>query len=356
MVKKLLFILASVLIGFMLITSSYYTCFMKTFQKFSGEVVEAGNYEEAGRYYSFAFDYANAFYKGPQEDGAHIDVYPALNVTTRTTTKEDKTSVTYETLEKCIQISIYHLPETFATADKAASGEEAATKGGVELVYGDKTVFFPFVIENKPDDVNDDESYYSYIEYYGYFPFTVYEIDYNQALTTAEIALDSKVDSLKIVDGNGEVKYELSLNASLFGTEFHSKYTEDLNAYNALRESNAITGETSTDELSALVNKVNQIGTDNQYQVQHKVDIITKSNNFRFRLGMIIGIFLALDFLLGFLLFRKKKPSRFVPRRPMPTAPTNGVKLNYQPEQFSRKDFIDAEEVVEENSKEETAE
>ena len=347
MLKKALFILTSVLLGFLIITNGYYIVFYNVFQKFTEEVVAEGNYLEAGKYYSYSFDYDNAFYNADMEDGTHIDMYSALNIYARDHKKDDETTVQYETIESCIQFAIFNLPEEFALADKAKVEGEEEVKGKVELVYGDKTVPFYFM-------PRENESYYSYTEYYNFLPFTIHYDDYVSKLTAAEVALDNTTTAIKIYDGNNDTVYTLDVKVQLFSTGFHNNYYETITKYNNLKKTDAINGTTS-EEYETIINSINKITVDNKYAQQHNVDIIFKSKAFGLRLGLMIGIFLVLDFTIGFLLFRKKKPAKFVPRKPMmskPTTPKEGPKLNYQPEQFSRKDFID----MNENASEDTAE
>ena len=346
MLKKALFILTSILLGFLIVTNGYYIVFYNVFQKFTEEVVAEGNYLEAGKYYSYSFDYDNAFFKGDFEDGTHIDMYSALNIYARDYQKDENTKVQGETIESSVQFAIFNLPEDFALADKGKVEGEEEVKGKVELVYGDKTVAFYFM-------PRENESYYSYSEYYNFLPFTIHYLDYVTRLTEAEIALDTPTSAIKIYDGNNDTVYTLDVQAKLFDTNFHNYYYETIEKYNALKKADALSGETS-EGYETIINSINKITTDNKYAQQHNVDIIFKSKAFIIRLGLMLGIFLALDFTIGFLLFRKKKPNKFVPRKPMmskPTAPKNGPKLNYQPEQFSRKDFIDANETVAEDAK-----
>lgn len=343
MIKKLLFILTSVLVGFLLVTNGYYICFYNVFQKFTEEVVSEGNYLEAGKYYAYSFDYENAFYNADLEDGSHIDMYSALNIYARDEKKDDST-VQYETIESTIQFSMFNLPADFSFTEATPAEGETAVKGGVELVYGDKSVFFYFM-------PREEESYYSYAEYYNFLPFTIHYADYVAKLTEAEIDLNSTTTDVKVYDAVNDTVYSLGVKAQLFNTDFHNNYYELVTRYNDLKKSDALNGTTS-EEYETLINNINQITTDNNYAKQHNVNVVLKSQAFIVRLGLMIGIFLVLDFAIGFLLFRKKKPAKFVPRKPMMSKPVtnNGPKLNYQPEQFSRKDFVEAEEVVTEET------
>lgn len=341
MIKKVLFILTSILIGFMLVTNGYYICFYNVFQKNTEKVVAEGNYLEANKYYAYSFDYDNAFFSKPFEDGTHIDMYSALNIYARDIKKEDGTSVQYETIESSIQFAIFNLPEDFALADPAPAEGQTAIKGGVKLLYdGDKSVFFEFM-------PRENESYYSYSEYYNFLPFTIHYADYISKLAVAEIDPTSMVKSVVIYDGPNDSSYTLDINAVLFDTQFHNSYYETITKYNDLKKKDALEGTTS-EEYETIINSIAQITTDKGFEKQHNVDIIFKSGAFIWRLGLMIGIFLVLDFAIGFLLFRKKKPGKFVPRKPMMSKPANnnGPKLNYQPEQFSRKDFIDADDTL----------
>ena len=347
MLKKALFILTSILIGFLLVTNGYYICFYNVFQKLTLEAVENNDYKEAGKYYAYSFDYDNAIYSETLEDGTHIDIYPALNIYARDAKKDD-TTVQYSTIESSIQFALFNLPSEFALADKTVSEGETAVKGGVKLEFGDKSVFFAFM----PSDL---ESYYSYAAYYNFMPFTIHYVDYVSKMTEAGIDLNA-VPTIQILDGDNDSVYTVVCETALFDTDFHNAYYDTVTQYNELSKKDALEGTTS-EELTTLVETINKTTDDNGFVKQHSVEIVTKSNAFYIRLGLMLGAFLVLDFLIGFLLFRKKKPTKFVPRKPMMSKPvSNGPKLNYQPEQFSRKDFIDAEETVTEEVVEETNE
>ena len=342
MLKKALFILTSILIGFLLVTNGYYICFYNVFQKNTEKAVAAKNYEEAAKYYAYSFDYDDKYEYSDEASGVHIEFYSALNIYARNYEKEDKTKVQYETLESTIQFAMFHLPEDFALTDKVVAEGETPVKGGVELVYGDKTVFFEFM-------TSELESYYSYAEYYNFLPYTIHYADYVSKLTEKGIALDATTTNIKIYDGEKDTVYELGAQKKLFDTEFHKAYAEVINEYNETKKQDAIK-ETTSENLTTLVENINKITEEKGFEKQHTVDIIFKSSAFIVRLSLMLGTFLVLDFLVGFLLFRKKKPvNKFVPKRPMGAQKGNGPKLNYQPEQFSRKDFVDVndEEVSE---------
>ena len=347
MIKKALFILTSILIGFMLVTNGYYICFYNVFQNFTEEAVEAKDYEDAAKYYAYSFDYENV-YKADMEDGTHIEFYSALNMYARDAVKEDETKVQYETLESTIQFALFHLPEEFALTDKTVSEGETPVKGGIELVYGDKKVFFEFM-------PSETESFYSYAEYYNFLPYTIHYADYVSRLEKEGIDVNSITSNILIYDGNNDTVYDLNVQKALFDTEFHAAYYDTITKYNDLKKADALSGETS-EEATTLVETISKVADDKGFEKQHTVDVIFKSGAFYWRIGLMIGAFLVLDFLIGFLLFRKKKPSKFVPRKPMMSKPAinNGPKLNYQPEQFSRKDFIDAQEEVNEEVAEES--
>lgn len=343
MIKKALFILTSILVGFMVITNGYYLCFYNVFQKFTEETVANKEYEEAGKYYSYSFDYNDLYYNQEQEDGTYIEVYPALNMYARTAKNEDNKEVNYDTMESGVQFSFFHLSSDFATVDKDLKAE-TPVRGGVELVFGDKTAFFPFAM-------SETDTYYMYIAYYGYFPFTIYHADYVSELGKIGVSVDTVPTNIKVYDGDGEVEYEIKVTKALFNNEFHKSYFEAITAYNKEKENDAIKGTTS-ENYEDLVKAINDITTNKQYSVQHSVDIIFKSSKFGWSFGLTLGAFFALDFLIGFLLFRKKKTPKFTPRRPMVTPQQNTPKLNYEPQQFSRRDFLEAEEVVEETKEE----
>ena len=346
MLKKILYIIVSFLVGFMLLSSIVVTNFYSVFQDLIAEDVTNKEYSSAERFFSRVVD-ENKFYSAEYE-GTTIEVYSALNDNIKFVYDSEgkKTDTTYYTLESSIQFTLFHLPEDFALVDNTTD-ENNKKQGGIKLVLGDAgTVFFPFV--------TDAVDYYSFVTSYSYLPLSIAYDDYVAALNAASISLDAKITRAIIIDGDGEEEFNISFTAGkypTFNTKFHTDFIDILVRYNKVQLQNAKGEEVDNAETNKIVEDYNAVLANNAgYLPQHDFSVIYSSADF---LLPVIGaalIFLVLDIVLGWFIFRKKKASTYVPpyKAKQQTTPVR------QPEQFSRDVFNVEEDNVVETPAEET--
>lgn len=339
MLKKILYIIVSFLVGFMLLSSIVVTNFYSVFQDLIAEDVKNKEYSSAERFFSRVVD-ENKFYSAEYE-GTTVEVYSALNDNIKFVLDSEgkKTDTTYYTLESSIQFTLFHLPEDFALVDNTTD-ENNKKQGGVKLVLGDAgTVFFPF----KTEAVD----YYSFATSYSYLPLSIAYDDYVAALNAASISSDATITGAVIIDGDGEEEFNVLFTAGkypTFNTKFHTDFVDILTRYNKVQLQNAKGEEINNEETNKIVEDYNAVLENNtDYLQQHNFNIIYGSVDFLLPVIGAAVIFLALDILLGWFIFRKKKTPRYVPpyRAKQPTTPVR------QPEQFSRDVFNVEEDVVE---------
>ena len=340
MLKKVVFIVASLFVGLLLIINSIGSSFSQQVVKQAKNAVEEKKYADAERFVAYALDLNNMFYKGDLENGTHVEIFSSISTKTVTETSgegEDATVNSYNIMQDCIQIALFHLPETFALEDKTVAEGETPIKGGVTFNLSDETSFFvPFVGTNY--------NYFTYVQYYSFLSGFVYYDDFASQLEGKTVA------SIEVLDGNGTSFCTITEFAKpvSFATDFHNEYHNLINQYNELSLAyNAETDKTKQEELKNQIQKVYDdievISNSGRYIKQHDVDIIYKSSGYIWSIILTVVIFLAIDGLLGFLLFRKRKAPAYVPRKPMTYGQTVN-KPTSQPEQFSRKDVFDVEE------------
>ncbi len=336
MLKKILYIAASFLVGFMLLSSIVVTNFYSVFQDFVAEDVKNEEYSSAERFFSRVVD-ENKFYSA-LHDGAYIEVYSALNDSIKFVYEEkegklEKTETTYYTLESSIQFSLFNLSDDFALVDDTTNSEDVK-KGGVKLLLGDnETLFFPFVTETI--------DYYSFASSYSYLPLSISYSEYVEALGDKT---NVTITGASIIDGNGVEQFTISFdNNPTFDTKFHNDFYEILERYNKLQEENAKGNEINDDEANKIVTDYEAVLSANPtYLEQHDFNLIYGSFDFLFAVILSAVIFLALDILLGWFIFRKKKPAKYIPPSQTKTQTTR------QPEQFSRDVFnLEEDDVVE---------
>jgi hypothetical protein len=340
MLKKILYIIVSFLVGFMLLSSIVVTNFYSTFQGLIVDEVNNKEYTNAERFFSRVVD-EKKFYSLEQE-GTMIEVYLALNDNIKPVYDEEgkATSTTYYTLDSCLQFSLFNLPDDFALVDNKTD-EANKKQGGVKLVLGDNgSLFFPFV--------NELVDYYSFVASYSYLPFSIPYEDYVAALDKADIDLKAAITSAVVIDGDGEEEFVVEfapVNRPTFNNQFHHQFIDILTRYNKVQLQNAKGEEVDTEETKKIVEDYNAVLEKNPgYLQQYDFSVIYSSSDFLLPVIGAAVIFLALDVLLGWFIFRKKKASTYVPpyKAKQTQAPTR------QPEQFSRDVFnVEEDDVVE---------
>ena len=360
MLKKILYVVASLIIGFLVIITSVFTNFNSVLFNNTATAVADKEYMTAERYFSQVIN-EDKFFVGDFEN-THVEVYSAINDRSNVVYDAEgkKTTTTYYTLESSIQISVFHLPEAFTLEDKyEEDGKTLISQGGVELSFvgEEKSVLFPYY--------SDKVDYYTNYSSYSFLPLSIFYLDYVTALTEKEISLDAVIDTLTIYDGDHDVTFTVEFEegkTASFDTTFHNAFHETLTRYNKIQKEEAerslANKELSEEETEAL--KAEAIDIEAKYSdafktgtyvKQHAPSVIYESADFLVPTITSAVIFLAIDILLAWYLFRKKKVPTYVPanRKTQTAAPAR------QPEQFSRELFEVQEDVVETTAEEVTS-
>ena len=334
MLKKVLYILASITLGFLLITYAIYYDFYAVFKTFTSQAVASQKFIEAEKYYSNVFD-KNYFYDNTfdLEDGKKttVHIYSSVNDSMRYVKDEDgkQTSKYYYTLESSIQFSFFNL-ESFTETSKTDANGVILAQAGVELTYDLGTIFFPFITE----EIN----FFNYVEYYSFLPLNIFYDDLCHTLGV-EDATNVKFTSGRLVDGNGDTKLVFNFsNPISFDTELHNAYYPKLKDYNLYQADLDNKIENKTELLTKLTEEIKALNSDGKYEKQHSVDIIYKSAKFITTMVLVVVVYLAIVAAIGYLLFRKRnKPAKFVPKN------AGSIHTTITPQQFSRDDIFGEE-------------
>lgn len=344
MLKKVLYILASFVVGFLLIMT---VITFNSYAVLQGNIAESAankNYLDVSKYFSGIFDYENKYTEEvPFEDGLHVEIYYSLFDGQRVLLNEEGKEVvdentkqpkTYSTLESGIQVMIYHIPQDFKLEDTEA------TKGGVSIVFENgKELPFPFVI-------SEMNNFYNYATGYTVIPFSISYFDYLNATNKADISADSAIKSIKVTDGSNLKAYEIETAGLIFKNELHNKFDEVITEYNEIKRKAATGEEPSKEVAEALKQKYNGLVEANpSYQIHYTDSVIYGSSDFLVPVILSAVLFLAIDILVAWLIFRKKKTPTYIPPYQQKT------QVKSEPEQFNRDVFnvvdYDAEETEE---------
>lgn len=335
MLKKVLYILASFLVGFLLIMYSISYNTYSVLQSFVNEAIENNEYSEVQRYFSSALDSGNKFIQDEQ-DGTHIEIYYALNESQKQLLDESgkETGQLYYTLESGLQFTLFNLSENFKLAD------EEGKVGGVNVVFENGTeILFPF----KTERVN----YYDSALNYSFLLLNVSYSEYITALDKNEnVDQTSVITGVQFKDGTGEAKYTFAFGDKkpTFNNKFHADFEAVLNAYTEVQK-NAAEGKKVEQEVADKIKSDYQevFKNNESYLLTHDSKKIYGSAKFLVSVILSAVLFLAIDILVAWLIFRKKKPGTYVP----PYQRTQKPAVTPEPEQFNRNVFdVDAEEVV----------
>ena len=336
MLKKILYILASFILGFILITTVITINLYSVLQSNIVKAIDSKNYLEVSKYFSGIFDYENKFETEENfTDGVHVDIYYSLFDGQRTVAGENNENVTYATVETGIQVMIYHLPEDFKLEDTET------VKGGVSIVFdNEEEIFFPFYI-------SENQNYYQYVGSYKVIPFSITYVDYVAAVEKADtLTTDSVIKAVKISD-SAEKEYTITTTGLTFNNALHNSFSTVLDEYNTLQKDAALGKEISSDAKTTITNQYNAVVEANpHYSVHYTDSVIYGSAEFLVPVIIAVVIFLALDIFVGWLIFRKKKVvSKYIPMY------QQKAKTPHEPEQFNRNVFnvedYDAEETTE---------
>ena len=361
MFKKILYIVASFLLGFMIILYVINSAFYKVFEKINAEAVAEKDYETAESYFSRAYD-QNKFFNEDvvSKDGvkSHIEIYSALNDGIRyheaTNEKDEIITTEYYSLESSIQVSIFHLPQGFDTVYEMDSNGNAlrdeegnlVSKGGVKFVYSDNgSLFFPFI---------NTFNYFDLVKSFSFLAVSISEIEYVEAFEAANISADAVINAVEIYDDAGDMEFTFTLaegkNPS-FNTKFHETFADIVEKYNKMQLDSALGKEVSDQEISNVENEYFAIAEASGYKTQPSTKTIYRSSKFITRIVLAAVIYTAIVVLIGWLIFRKKKTPRYVPpgyKNRMQYQQNKKPAPKREPEQFSRDVFdLNKEDVSE---------
>lgn len=348
MLKKVLYIIASLILGFMIILYVVNSSFYTTFGKMNAEAVAEKDYEKVEKFFSRAFD-ADKFYAGDIEgEQTHIEIYSALNDGIRThvvknEAGEETSNKPYYTLETSIQVSLFHLPSDFKMGD-VVEGDKVVSQGGVKFVFSEtENVFFPFTTDNF--------DYYAITKTFSFLALSVSDVEYYQALDAKSLSHDLVASKVEIYDGAGDLEYTIAFAEGknpTFDTKFHETFKATIEEYNAL-QLKAIKGEeVSQEEMTAMENKYLEVADNSGYALQHSTKIIYRSSRFITSIVLAAVIYTAVVVGIGWLIFRKKKAPKYIP--PGYRFKQQQAAVKREPEQFSRDVFNAEEDAVVENT------
>ena len=128
MLKKILYIIGSFLLGFLLIITVMNTTLINVLQTRVKDAVAEKNYPEAKRYFSGIYDKTTNFVLSG-ENGEHIEIYYGMANANHTFKKDNGEDASYETIEAGIHLAIFNLTDDFKLAD------EEGKQGGVKLYF-----------------------------------------------------------------------------------------------------------------------------------------------------------------------------------------------------------------------------
>lgn len=355
MLKKILYIIASFLLGFMIILYVINSAFYTAFAKINAEAVAEKDYDKAERYFSRAYDQDKFFADdvvGKDSATAHIEIYSALNDGIRyyevLDEKGEVTSSTeYYSLESSIQVSLFHLPSSFDTNDRVDEEGNIVSQGGVKFIFSEtESVFFPFA--------SSTFDYYSLQSSFSFLGISVSEIEYDEALTKANISTSALMQRVEIYDGVGDKEFTITFAEGknpTFDSKFHNTFKDVVAEYNELQLKSAKKEVVTQEQISAMENKYFTIAEESGYYIQHSTKTVYRSSKFITRIVIAVVVYTSIVVLIGWLIFRKKKAPKYVPpgyknrmqyQQKKPAAPKR------EPEQFSREVFnLDKEDVSE---------
>ena len=335
MLKKVLYAVASFILGFLLImtviTVNSYSVFMSKITEAVGEK----NYLEVAKFSSAIFDYDSKIDSGESlGDGLYVEIYESLFLGTRTISE----SVSHNSLELGIQVLVYNFPEDFKLEDTETE------KGGISIVFeNDEEAFFPFVSENS--------DYYTYATNYSFVPFGITYEDYlAEVEKNDDLTAETAIKAIKISD-SADKEYVVATTGLSFVGEVFEKFRDIAVEYNTLQKDYA-EGKEASEEVQNAFNSKYEKALENKGSLVmgHNDTVIYSSSEFLVPVIIAAVVFLALDILVAWLIFRKKKPSKYIPPY------QQKVQVNHEPEQFNRDVFNVEDYDVEETTEEEKVE
>lgn len=345
MFKKVLFIIGSFILGFLLIITVTSSTIVSVSQKLFSKALEEDNHTEIKRFFFGLFDITEGrtYIHENKETGERVEVFYGLMNESRSFVKKDGETTSYDSIGTGVEVFLYKLPETFKLEDAAEK------QGGVRLVYEgtDQSLFFPFKTEMK--------NAYEIASLYNVLAFNIQYKDYVAKVNADlqdDITLQSKIISVEILDGEEDVKYQLSTPGLTFDNPMHKEFDLVLQEYYQAQEASLNGEDVSKDKINEISDKYNKLITNNEnYISQRTTEEIIKTADFIVPVVIAAVIFIALDILVAWFIFRKKKPAKYIPPY-QKTAQTTQT----QPEQFNRnvfdvEEYDEVEEITETEGK-----
>lgn len=324
MLKKILYIIGSFMLGFLLIIIVMNTTVINVLQTRIKDAVNTKNYAEAKRYFSGIYDKTTNFVLSG-ENGEHIEIYYGMANANHTFKKDSGEDASYTTVETGVHFVLFNLTEDFKLAD------EEGKQGGVKLYFDNGDLFFPFVKGNY--------NFYNLALSFSFLPFSIEYQEFTQAVEKHEtITLDSAIKSVDILDGTGNVKFtfdEEKTSGLTFDNDLYKTFAPILADYNQIQKDAANGKEVSEETQKDIMNRYSAAKGNPNYVSQYEQSEIFGSADFLVPVIIAAVIFLALDILVAWLLFRKKKVNKYVPPYQKPTTTTK----TSEPEQFTRDVF-----------------
>lgn len=305
--KRILFILLSIAVGFLAIklgTDYISSSCLKAELKDATANKKYAYIERMVTSFIGSDDYVLSSYDF--EDGAHINVVEGLSLAPAYEMDGTKKKQVGQALKEALFISLFNFKD-FKVAD------ETDKIGGITITTTDSTLFYQY--DNRNAEIQDNPNYgVNYYEYqqFNFITMPLY-IDFNSEATITKI---------QISDGSGNVKYSYDLNLKI-NNEFHkliNSYQYDgksfmawINDYNDLMVK-SYNGEEVSEQLQIVVNKINQaVGTTDKI-IENQSEVVAKdiksSPRFIIWLAVLIVVVIGVDVLIGFLIFRKKPANK----------------------------------------------
>lgn len=340
--KKLLFIVISLVFGLLVIVYGMNRVSSSVLNGLVKDSIKEKNYTYAEQFYTYITgDDSLKIDMHDFEDGAHIEVFEALSI--RTTKLSVNGEIREEkALEETMFVALYNY-QKFALTD--AEGK----KGGLTIEFSDDSEeFYPF--NNAAVTTGDHAglNYYQYGSYYGFMFMPLYP-DFDSGLA---------ITNITFTDGNGDNTYSYELDKPL-DNNFHQVITsygvEDKTILDLALEYNELskTNQPNSKEVQTVIESITKAVKDHGHLLlQHNNSIVTKTAKYIVWVIVIVVLFVGVDALIGFFIFRKKP----LPKNPPKHIPPANYRTLQKEKNIQKEDVIDvkSEEVkAEEENKEE---
>lgn len=303
MLKKILYILISLIVGAIVVFTTCYISFTDIYKDICKSAVKDGDYSLAE---SFFYDYTvkddNKFY-AKNYNSTRIEVFPAvINNTYFKIDEYNNVTQDYLAYDDVIAISIFNLPDSFATSDKVSKNGRVELKlsnGGNYTVYFDNT-------SSDPASANYNLNFYKYIDQYS--QLTIY-ITYDDFILNGN-DVDTSFSSMNIYDGNSVLFTKIDFfDYPSFSNVIHKKFYTSIHEYKEFVKENRSVTVVNVEKQNELKANVTNVYENNKNIIVAKPNrsIVFSTNTFVLRLSIVVAAFLAIDIVLGIQLLRYSK-------------------------------------------------